>query len=79
MNMPDILHANIESPSPFTYNGAKGMGESAGAPLHAISGALQDALWAEGIVVTESHHSPPAIFRLLTQRERDGVVTIKSR
>jgi 2-furoyl-CoA dehydrogenase large subunit len=79
MNMPDIRHANIESPSPFTYNGAKGMGESAGAPLHAISGAVQDALWAEGIVVTDSHHSPPAIFALLTQREREGVVTVTSR
>ena len=61
MNMPDVAHANIESPSPFTFNGAKGMGESAGAPLHAISGAIQDAVWSDGIVITDSFHGAPAL------------------
>jgi 2-furoyl-CoA dehydrogenase large subunit len=79
MNMPDVVHANIESPSPFTYNGAKGMGESAGAPLHAISGAIQDAVWGEGIIVTDSHHSAPALHRMLSQPNRDRVVSLKSR
>jgi len=79
LNMPDILHANIESPSPFTYNGAKGMGESAGAPLHAISGAIQDAVYAAGIIVNDSHHSPPALHRMLSQPNRDTVVSITSR
>jgi 2-furoyl-CoA dehydrogenase large subunit len=79
MNMPDVAHANIESPSPFTYNGAKGMGESAGAPLHAISGAIQDAVWGEGIIVTDSHHSAPALHRMLSQPNRDRVVSLKSR
>jgi len=41
-NMPDLKCANMETPSPFSYNGAKGMGEGGGAPLHAISAALQD-------------------------------------
>jgi CO/xanthine dehydrogenase Mo-binding subunit len=75
MNMPDIAHANIESPSPFTYNGAKGMGESAGAPLHAISGAIDDAVRHKGIIVTDSHHSPPAIHRMLGDRNRERVVS----
>ncbi len=79
MNMPDIAHANIESPSPFTYNGAKGMGESAGAPLHAISGAIQDAVYAEGIIITDSFHSPPALHRMLRESNRDRVVTIRNR
>jgi 2-furoyl-CoA dehydrogenase large subunit len=79
MNMPDVVHANIESPSPFTYNGAKGMGESAGAPLHAISGAIQDAVWGEGIIVTDSHHSAPALHRMLSQPNRDRVVSLESR
>jgi len=79
MNMPDVIHANIESPSAFTFNGAKGMGESAGAPLHAISGAIQDAVWSEDIVITDSFHSPPALYRMLKERNRDRVVSIRSR
>jgi len=79
MNMPEVSHANIESPSPFTYNGAKGMGESAGAPLHAISGAIQDAVYAEGIIITDSFHSPPALHRMLSQPNLDQVVSMESR
>jgi 2-furoyl-CoA dehydrogenase large subunit len=77
MNMPDVTHTHIESPSPFTYNGAKGMGESAGAPLHAISGAIQDAVWNDGIIVTDSHHSAPAIHSMLSKPNRSQVVTKK--
>ena len=80
MNMPQIAHANIESPSPFTFNGAKGMGESAGAPLDAISGAIEDAVYSEGFIVTDSHHSPPAIYRMLGDGpNRDQLVSRKSR
>ena len=79
MNMPDVAHANIESPSPFTFNGAKGMGESAGAPLHAISGAIQDAVWSDGIVITDSFHGAPALFSALAAPNRDRVVRVESR
>ncbi len=79
MNMPDIQHANVESPSPFTYNGAKGMGESAGAPLHAITGAIQDAVYGDGIVITDSYHSAPALYRLLKERNCNQVVSVESR
>lgn len=79
VNMPDVKHANIESPSPFTYNGAKGMGESAGAPLHAISSAIQDAVWADGIVVTDSFHAAPALFETLGAPNRDQVVSTGNR
>ncbi len=79
MNMPDIQHANVESPSPFTYNGAKGMGESAGAPLHAITGAIQDAVYGDGIVITDSFHSAPALYRLLKERNCDQLVSVESR
>ncbi|MGH9861838.1 MAG: xanthine dehydrogenase family protein molybdopterin-binding subunit, partial [Candidatus Acidiferrales bacterium] len=44
VNMPTLRCDHLQSPSPFTYNGAKGMGEGGGAPLHALSAALQDAL-----------------------------------
>ncbi|MEJ8569777.1 xanthine dehydrogenase family protein molybdopterin-binding subunit [Elongatibacter sediminis] len=73
LNMPDIEYGNIESPSPFSYNGAKGMGEGGGAPLHTISAALQDALHAEGVIITESHHSPPKLFERLQNRGDKGV------
>ena len=79
MNIPDVRFGNVESPSPFTYNGAKGMGESAGAPLHTISAALQDALYGEGIIITESHHAPPAIFNVLQTPNRDTTVSVESR
>ena len=48
------------------------MGESAGAPLDAISGAIEDAVYSEGFIVTDSHHSPPAIYRMLG----DGLTAI---
>jgi len=65
LNMPTLRYGNIETPSPFTFNGAKGMGEGGGAPLHAISAALQDALYKLGILITDSHHTPDSIFHAM--------------
>jgi 2-furoyl-CoA dehydrogenase large subunit len=39
LNMPSMRYGNRESPSPFTYNGAKGMGEGGGGPIFALSSA----------------------------------------
>ncbi|KSV66583.1 hypothetical protein N185_32470 [Sinorhizobium sp. GW3] len=66
MNMPRIKYGNIESPSPFTYNGAKGMGEGGGAAVHAISAALQDAVASTGHVIQNSHYSPSELFDLMS-------------
>ncbi len=79
MNMPDIAYGNVETPSPFSYNGAKGMGEGGAAPLHTVSAALQDALFSEGIIVTDSHHSPPRVFARLQAPNRDTAVRVESR
>ena len=79
MNMPDVQYANIETPSPFSYNGAKGMGEGGGAPLHTNSAAIQDALHAEGIIVTDSHHSAPRVFERLKSPEWEQAVSLESR
>jgi 2-furoyl-CoA dehydrogenase large subunit len=65
MNMPDLKCASQESPSPFSYNGAKGCGEGGGAPLHTISAAVQDALAGEGVIVGDTFNSATAIFELL--------------
>ena len=64
LNMPKLRYENMESPSPFTYNGAKGMGEGGGGPLHTISAALQDALLASGTIVASSHLSPSHLMEL---------------
>ena len=79
MNIPDIRYGNIESPSPFSYNGAKGMGEGGGAPLHTISAAMQDALHSEGIIVNESHHSAPRVFERMNAPNRKKTVSVDSR
>jgi CO/xanthine dehydrogenase Mo-binding subunit len=71
MNMPDLLYGHWESPSPFSYNGAKGMGEGGAAPLHAVCAALQDALYASGILITNSHNTGDSIFQAF-ERSRHG-------
>lgn len=65
LNMPKLKYRNLESPSPFTFNGAKGMGEGGGGPLHAMSAAVQDAVWSRGAVVAHSHLPPTDLFELL--------------
>ena len=65
MNMPDLAYGDIETPSPFSYNGAKGMGEGGGAPLHTICAAIQDALFDKGVVVRNTFNPPSDIYRLL--------------
>ena len=79
LNLPEIAYGNIETPSPFSYNGAKGMGEGGGAPLHTMSAAVQDALHGMGIIVTESHQSAPRIFAALAAPNRDQAVSVESR
>lgn len=66
MNMPNLHYGNRESPSPFTYNGAKGMGEGGGGPIFALSSALQDALAGRGLRLDRSHYSPSDIYELLS-------------
>ena len=48
LDMPQIKTGHIESPSPFSSLGTKGMGEGGGAAIHAICAAIQDALRARG-------------------------------
>ena len=73
LNMPQIRYRNLESPSPFTYNGAKGMGEGGGGPIFALSAALQDALAGSGIRIDQSHYSPSDLYDIMTNR-RGAVV-----
>ena len=65
LDIPPIACGYIESPSPFTPNGAKGMGEGGGAPLHAVCAAIQDAIEPGGPVVTDSHNHWQRVYGLL--------------
>jgi CO/xanthine dehydrogenase Mo-binding subunit len=48
LDMPPLKTGYIESPSPFTSLGTKGMGEGGGAGIHAVCAAIQDALRGRG-------------------------------
>src|SRR5208282_3572241 len=63
VNIPNIRYGHISTPSPFTYSGAKGMGEGGAAPIHTISAALQDALFAEGVFIDDSFNNADSLFR----------------
>jgi CO/xanthine dehydrogenase Mo-binding subunit len=64
LDMPPLATGAIESPSPFTPLGTKGMGEGGGAGIHAICAAIQDAT---GQVVTDSHNPYQRVWRLLQE------------
>ena len=69
MNMPNVKYAHIETPSPHSYSGAKGMGEGGAAPIHTISAALQDALFSSGIVVSDSFNNADTLYRAIVAKE----------
>lgn len=69
MNMPKVKYDHIETPSPHSYSGAKGMGEGGAAPVHTISAALQDALFSEGVFIDDSFNNADSLFRALVAKE----------
>ena len=71
VNMPDLLYGHLESPSPFSYNGAKGMGEGGAAPVHTICAALQDAVFPSGIIINDSHNTGDTLFQAF-ERSKSG-------
>ena len=70
--MPELFYGHMESPSPFTLNGAKGMGEGGAAPVHTICAALQDALYPSGVIVDDSHNTGASLFHALRKAEGGG-------
>ncbi len=65
LDTPHIKTDEVEAPSPFSPNGAKGMGEGGGAPLSTLCSAIQDALGAGGGVVVDTHNRSEDVWRLL--------------
>lgn len=79
MNMPDLAYGDIETPSPFSYNGAKGMGEGGGAPLHCITAALQDALFDKNVIIRNTFNPPSDIHDMLRRADRATSVKVERR
>ena len=69
VNMPKVKYGHIQTPSPHSYSGAKGMGEGGAAPIHTISAALQDALFSNGIIIEDSFNNADSLFRALVGKE----------
>jgi CO/xanthine dehydrogenase Mo-binding subunit len=78
LDMPHIKTDEVEAPSPFSPNGAKGMGEGGGAPLSTLCSAIQDALGAGGGVVVDTHNTSEDVWRLL-RAGADRPVRVTSR
>ncbi len=81
LDMPPLKTAAIESPSPFTPLGTKGMGEGGGGGIHCIGAAIQDAVRAHGGgIVTDSHNPSHRVWELLSNPERSrATVEVSSR
>ena len=79
MNMPKVKYGHIETPSPHSYSGAKGMGEGGAAPIHTISAALQDALFLSGIIIEDSFNNADSLFRALGFGKQGTLVKVEKR
>src|SRR5262249_37001106 len=69
MNMPQVKYAHIETPSPHSYSGAKGMGEGGAAPLHTISAAPDDARFSSRVISEESFNNADSLYRAMVAKE----------
>ena len=81
LDMPPLNTGYIESASPFTPLGAKGMGEGGGAAIHAVCAALQDALRpVGGAIVHDSCNPPHRVWELLSNPDASRArVSVESR
>ncbi len=71
LDMPPLKTSYIESASPFTELGTKGMGEGGGAGIHAVCAAVQDALRGHGdAIVYDSWNPYQRIWEMLEHPER---------
>jgi len=71
LDMPPLATGAIETPSPFTPLGTKGMGEGGGGGIHCVNAALQDALMTSGrAIVTRSHNPYHSVWEMLRHPEQ---------
>ena len=73
LDIPAIEVHHLETPSPFTVGGFKGMGEGGAiAPLPALANAVSDALAPLGVSVDSLPLSPDRISELIQAREEQA-------
>ncbi len=73
LDMPPLKTGFVESPSPFTPLGTKGMGEGGGAGIHAVCAAIQDALRGNGdAIVWDSSNPYRRVWEMLSDPEKAG-------
>jgi 2-furoyl-CoA dehydrogenase large subunit len=67
LDLPPLKTGAIESPSPFTPLGAKGMGEGGGGGIHCVCAAIQDALRSGGhdVFVFDSCNPAQRVWAML--------------
>lgn len=75
METPEMVLDHIETPSPLTVLGAKGIGEASSetAPV-AIANAVEDALKPFGINITTLPLAPSFLWTLVQEKQRGGKV-----
>jgi CO/xanthine dehydrogenase Mo-binding subunit len=70
LDLPPLKTGAIESPSPFTPLGAKGMGEGGGGGIHCVCAAIQDALRPAGRpIVYDSCNPSHRVWEMLKDPE----------
>jgi len=65
MNMPLVKYGHIETPSPHSYSGAKGMGEGGAAPIHTISARIAGCFVRQGSLYRGLFQQSRHLFRAL--------------
>jgi carbon-monoxide dehydrogenase large subunit len=73
VDLPRIEVGHLESPSPFTTLGTKGMGEGGpvGVPA-AVMNAVEDALAPLGVELTETPLSPDRMLKMIASARQEG-------
>jgi CO/xanthine dehydrogenase Mo-binding subunit len=71
LDVPALKTGAIESPSPFSPLGAKGMGEGGGGGIHCIGSAIQDALKPAGRPIVYTSCNPShRVWEMLQDPEK---------
>ena len=70
-SVPDAKYDYLESPSPYSTFGIKGVGESGAiGPVGAIGNAVNDALKGFGVEITETPITPRRVFAAIQRGEQ---------
>ena len=68
LDIPAIQMEHLETPSPFTFNGVKGVGEAGTVGAYAaVPNAVADALRPLGIALTSLPVSPQRVWELMQE------------